>query len=102
MIIGYLLLLASVVFWPIFIVALAFLRFSAVRAFVLAGTFTLGAVVGAALSLAAAVPLIPREVGGDAHDYYVFAFVSLGAVGGGVLAAFLLGKLSGQSLWRRP
>jgi hypothetical protein len=98
--IGYLLLVAVVIFWPTFIVAIAFLR-SPSRAFVLSGTFTMGGVVGSALSLAAAIPLIPREVG-DARSYWIFAFCALGAIAGGVLAVFGLGKLSGQSLWRRP
>jgi hypothetical protein len=100
MIIGYLVLVAAVIFWPTFIIAMAFLR-SPSRAFVLSGTFTMGGVVGSALSLAAAIPLIPREVG-DARSYWIFAFCSLGAIAGGVLAVFVLGKLSGQSLWRRP
>ena len=96
----YALLVAVVVFWPTLIIAMAVLR-SPMRAFVLAGTFTLGAVIGSVLSLMAAIPLIPREVG-DARTLYVFAFVSLGAIGGGVIAVFLLSKLAGYSLWRRP
>jgi hypothetical protein len=96
----YALLVAVVVFWPTLIIAMAVLR-SPTRAFVLAGTFTLGAVIGSVLSLMAAIPLIPREVG-DARTYYVFAFVALGAIGGGLITVSLLGKLAGYSLWRRP
>ena len=96
----YALLVAVVVFWPTLIIAMAVLR-SPMRAFVLAGTFTLGVVIGSVLSLMAAIPLIPREVG-DARTYYVFAFVALGAIGGGLITVSLLGKLAGYSLWRRP
>jgi hypothetical protein len=96
----YSLLVAVVVFWPTLIIAMAVLR-APMRAFVLAGTFTLGAVIGSVLSLTAAIPLIPRETG-DVRTYFVFAFVSLGAIAGGVIAVFLLGKLAGYSLWRRP
>ena len=96
----YALLVAVVVFWPTLIIAMAVLR-APMRAFVLAGTFTMGAVIGSVLSLMAAVPLIPREVG-DARGYYIFAFVSLGAIAGGIVTVFLLGKVAGYSLWRRP
>ena len=95
----YALLVAVVVFWPTLIIAMAVLRLP-MRAFVLAGSFTVGSVIGSVLSLMVADPLIPREVG-DARTYYMFAFISLGAIGGGVIAVFLLSKLAGYSLWRR-
>jgi hypothetical protein len=97
---AYALLTAGVVFWPAFIIAMAVLRAPA-RAFVLAGTFTMGAFLGTFFSLMAAEPLLGRHVG-DARTWYTFAFCSLGAVAGGVLAVYLLGRLAGESLWRRP
>jgi hypothetical protein len=96
----YALLVGTVVFWPTLIIAIAVLR-APMRAFVLAGTFTIGAVIGSTLSLLAADPLIGRQ-SGDSRTYYVFAFVSLGAIAGGIVAVFLLGRLAGYSLWRRP
>jgi len=96
----YALLVGTVVFWPTLIIAMAVLRAPS-RAFVLAGAFTFGAIVGSIFSLMAAEPLIGRQAG-DARTYFVFLFVSLGAIAGGLLAVFLLGKLAGYSLWRRP
>jgi hypothetical protein len=97
---AYVILVGAVVFWPTFIIAMAMLRAPG-RAFVLYGTFTLGSMLGALLSLLAAMPLI-RRTWGDAQTYYTFAFAGLGAIAGGVLAVHLLGKLAGHSLWRRP
>lgn len=97
---GYVILVGSVVFWPTLIIAIAVLR-APMRAFVLAGTFTMGSMLGALLSLLAAIPLIGRSWG-NSSTYYTFAFAGLGAIGGGVLAVHLLGKLAGRSLWRRP
>ena len=96
----YAILVASVVFWPTLIIAMAVLR-APMRAFVLAGAFTFGACIGSVSSLMAADPLVGRQVG-DARTYYVVAFITLGAIAGGLLAVFLLGKLAGYSLWRRP
>src|SRR4051812_34696502 len=96
----YALLVGTVLFWPTLIIAMAVLR-SPMRAFVLAGTFTFGAILGSLFSLMAADPLIGRQAG-DVRTYYVFLFVSLGAIAGGLVAVFLLGKLAGYSLWRRP
>jgi hypothetical protein len=96
----YVILVGAVVFWPTFIIAMAVLRAPG-RSFVLAGTFTMGSMLGSLLSLYAAIPLISRTWS-DAGKYYTFAFAALGAVGGGVLAVHLLGKLAGRSLWRRP
>ena len=96
----YALLIGIVVFWPTLIIAMAVLR-APMRAFVLAGTFTIGAVIGGVLSLTAADPLIGRQLG-DERTYFMFGFTVLGAIFGGVLAVFLLGKLAGYSLWRRP
>ena len=56
---------------------------------------------GSFLSLLAADPLIGRQ-SGDARTYFVFAFAALGAIAGGLVAVALLGKLAGQTLWRRP
>jgi hypothetical protein len=97
---GYAILTGAVVFWPTLIIAMAVLR-SPSRAFVLAGAFTGGAVICSFFCLMAAEPLIGRQLG-DARSWFVFAFCSLGAIGGGLLAVFLLSRLAGESLWRRP
>jgi hypothetical protein len=97
---AYALLTGVVVFWPTLIIAMAVLK-APMRAFVLAGTFTIGAVLGSFFSLMAAEPLLGRHVG-DTGTLYTFLFCSLGAIAGGVLAVYLLGKLAGESLWRRP
>jgi hypothetical protein len=96
---AYVILVAAVVFWPVLIIAIATLR-SPSRAFVLAGTFTLGSMAGSALSLLAAGALI-GPLSGDTRAYYTFAFAALGAVAGGLLGVLILGKLAGRSLWRR-
>ena len=100
MLFPYVILVGAVVFWPTFIIAMAVLRAPG-RAFVLAGTFTMGSMLGSLLSLYAAIPLIGRSWG-DSETYYTFAFAALGAIAGGVLAVHFLGKLAGRSLWRRP
>ena len=96
---AYAILTGAVVFWPALIIAMAVLR-APMRAFVLAGAFTLGAMLGSFFSLMAAEPVLGRH-SGDAETLYTFAFCSLGAIAGGVLAVYLLGKLAGESLWRR-
>jgi hypothetical protein len=97
--IAYAILVAAVVFWPTLIIGMATLR-SPSRAFVLAGAFTMGSVVGALLCLAAAGPLF-RHRGDDVQTYLTFAFAALGATAGGLIVVQLLGKLAGRSLWRR-
>ncbi len=95
----YVVLVAAVVFWPVLIIAMAMLR-SPSRAFVLAGAFTIGSMIGSGLSLLAATPLFDHR-SGDTQTYLTFTFAALGAIAGGLIAVQLLGKLAGRSLWRR-
>jgi hypothetical protein len=96
---AYAILVAAVIFWPTLIIGMAVLR-SPSRAFVLAGSFTIGSMIGAVLSLYAAAPLF-RHRSGDPQTYLTFTFAALGAIAGGLIAVQLLGKLAGRSLWRR-
>jgi hypothetical protein len=65
---AYAILTGAVVFWPALIIAMAVLR-APMRAFVLAGAFTLGAMLGSFFSLMAAEPLLGRH-SGDAGTLY--------------------------------
>jgi hypothetical protein len=92
--------LASALFVPLFIIALVMLK-SARRAFVLAGTFSIGAVAAGLLSLAVAMSLSLRRHSDDVNGILVMLFAAAGAVAGGVLAVLLLGKLAKYPPWRR-
>jgi hypothetical protein len=100
MFLPYVLLVGVVVFWPTLVIAIATLR-SPSRAFALAGAFTLGSMTGAWLSLIAASPLFMERLG-DTRTWLIFAFATLGAIAGGVIAVHLVGRIAGRSLWRRP
>jgi hypothetical protein len=87
-------------FVPTFVVAFVMLR-SAARASALAATFSTGAFTGALVAL-----LVSRSVVQQRHDILVTdtlsaVFITAGAVAGGVLAVYALGKLSRQPPWRR-
>jgi hypothetical protein len=96
---AYVILVGGVVFWPTLIIAIVQLR-APLRAFALAASFTLGAMLGSWVSLLAAQPLFAAQ-SGDARTYYMFGFAALGAIAGGLIAVFLLSKIAGPSLWRR-
>ncbi|HET9474939.1 MAG TPA: hypothetical protein VFO82_13660 [Steroidobacteraceae bacterium] len=93
-------MLIGVVFIPLFVIALAMLR-SSTRAFVLAATFTMGAMAGFFAGVLLGSWLMdshPQETGSFA---LFLTFASASAVAGGVIAVWLLGKLSGNPPWRR-
>ena len=93
-------MLLGIVFIPLFIIAYVMTR-SASRAFVLAVTFTGGAMVGFFLGVLLGSWLMdthPQETGSFA---LFITFASASAVAGGVIAVWLLGKLSGNPPWRR-
>ena len=85
---------------PLFIIAFVMLQ-SASRAFVLAATFTGGAMLGFFLGVLLGSWLMdvhPQEGGSLA---LLLTFASASAVAGGALAIWMLGKLSGNPPWRR-
>lgn len=99
-------MIGSIVFVPLFIIAFFMLR-SGARAFVLSAAFTAGAVIG--LFAAFVVPQIVSktfDVTNTLHPPWMaptlaILYVSAAMIGGGVLAVFLLGKLSKYPPWRR-
>ncbi len=93
-------LLVGWVFWPIFVIALAVLR-SFLSAFVLAATFTGGAMAGFFVTVLIAINLLHmRPEGGDSPLAFVL-FVSAGATAGAVVAVFGLSRLTKIPPWRR-
>lgn len=93
-------IVGGLVFVPLLVIALVMLP--PVRALVLATTFTLGALSGFFLGLLAGGRIFGHHQGDSAGMLYLYAFASLAAIAGGLLCVFLLGKLGGRSLWRRP
>jgi len=95
-----LMMLGGAFFVPLFVIALAMLR-SPLRAFVLAATFTIGATAGYCLSILAAPGLMELHMQEIRSHVLLFAFAGAGAVAGGVIAVFLLGKMSARPPWQR-
>lgn len=94
------LLLGACLFVPAFVIALAMLR-SAQRAFLLSASFSLGAVAGGLAAFALAAWLVERRHSGDVTDTLMMVFGVAGAVAGGAIAVYLLGRLSKYPPWRR-
>ena len=91
-------LICGSVFFPVFIAAWVMLR-SAGRAFALAVVFSAGALAAyVACGMLGARLIDPL---GAHTEAYLAGFAAAGAVGGGVLATFIFGKLSRQPPWRR-
>jgi len=93
-------MLLGVVFIPLFVIALAILR-SATRAFVLSSTFTMGAMIGFFLGVLAGSWLLEVHPEQSGTLVLLFTFAGASAVAGGVIALWLLGKMSGNPPWRR-
>jgi len=91
---------SACLFLPIFVVALA-MRLPALRALALSGVFTLGAVVGGIVSSWLARLLLGRMHERHINDLYDVLFLAAGGAAGGVLAVWLLARLSKSSPWRR-
>jgi MFS family permease len=87
-------------FVPIFVIALA-MRLPALRALALSGTFTLGAVVGGIAASWLGSLLLGRVHDRNIDDLYGVLFLAAGAAAGGVLAVWLLARLSNTSPWKR-
>ena len=86
-------------FVPTFLVALVMLR-SVWRAFVLAAAFTGGA-FAAFIGCAFVGSWLLRPQMGQESEPLVWAFATAGAIGGGVLALYVLGRFSRYPPWRR-
>ena len=90
----------GIAFVPVFIAAMVILH-SAARAFVLAATFTAGAFAGfVGFGLLGNWLMFSAETGpGSTTSQIVFA--TAGAIGGGLLAVYMLGQFSKYPPWRR-
>ena len=98
--IGLVMTFAACLFVPMFLIALAMVR-SGKRAFILAGAFSLGATATGLVSFATATALVARRHSDEINAMLVMAFAVAGAVAGGVLAVFLLSRLTRDMPWRR-
>jgi hypothetical protein len=87
-------------FVPVFIAALVILR-SVSRAFVLAATFTVGAFAGFVACGLLGNWLMFSPTTGPGSETSLIAFATAGAVGGAMLAVYLLGRFSRYPPWRR-
>ena len=92
--------LGVAVFVPLLVIAL--IRFeSKTIAFVVAASFTMGAMAGFFLSALLASYILPRAFMDDYYLVLFFVFASAGAIGGAALALRLLRRISGTQAWRR-
>ncbi|HEU5134398.1 MAG TPA: hypothetical protein VFU13_04565 [Steroidobacteraceae bacterium] len=71
------------------------------RAFVLSATFSMGAFLGGLGAFALAMSIVARRHSSSVTDLLVTLFAAAGAVAGGVIAVYLLGRLSKYPPWRR-
>lgn len=92
-------MLLGIVFIPLFVIALVMLR-SSMRAFVLAATFTMGAMLGFFLGVLLASWLLHLHSQETGSLLLLLAFASASAVAGGALAVWLLGRFSKYPPWR--
>jgi hypothetical protein len=84
-------LLGTVVFVPLFVIALIRLPTARV-AFIVSASFSIGAMVGFFLSWLLALQVIPRHLDEAWNGIPVFVFVAAGAIGGAALALGLARK----------
>jgi hypothetical protein len=78
-------ILGTVVFVPLFVIAL--IRLPSTRlAFIVSASFSIGAMVGFFLSYLLASYVIPRHLDEAWNGIPVFVFVAAGAIGGAALA----------------
>jgi hypothetical protein len=90
----------GIAFVPVFIAAVVILR-SVSRAFLLAATFTAGAFAGFVGCGLLGDWLMRSPITGPGSTASLVAFATAGAVGGGMLAVYLLGRFSRYPPWRR-
>ena len=93
-------MLLGIVFIPLFVIAFFMVR-SATRAFILASTFTMGAMGGFFLGVLGGSWLLNVHPDQTGSLVLLFTFAGASAVAGGVIALWLLGKISGNPPWRR-
>ena len=93
-------MLLGIVFIPLFVIALFMVR-STTRAFILASTFTMGAMGGFFLGVLGGSWLLNVHPDQTGSLVLLFTFAGASAVAGGVIALWLLGKISGNPPWRR-
>jgi len=93
-------MLLGIVFIPLFVIAFAMVR-STTRAFILASTFTMGAMGGFFLGVLGGSWLLNVHPDQTGSLVLLFTFAGASAVAGGVIALWLLGKISGNPPWRR-
>jgi hypothetical protein len=86
-------------FIPTFVIAMLMLH-SVVRAFILAAAF-MGGAFAAFVSFGFLGAWLLRTEGGRGSEAAVITFATAAAIGGGVLAVYLLGKVSKYPPWRR-
>lgn len=92
--------IAGFVFVPVFIVALVMLH-APLRALWLSLAFTGGAFAGFFLCGAIGHALIRPHVSAESAPLWFTVFATAGAVGGAVLAVYVLGAFSKHPPWRR-
>lgn len=93
-------MLLGVVFVPLFVIALALLR-SPSRAFVLAATFTLGAMLGFFFGVLLGSWLLDTHPQDSSSLALLTTFASASAVAGGAVAVWLLARFTDHPPWRR-
>jgi len=93
-------MLLGIVFIPLFVIAFVVLRSSS-RAFVLAATFTMGAMLGFFLAVLLGSWLMAPHSQDNTSLALLLTFASAGAVAGGAISVWLLGKLTKHPPWRR-
>ncbi|HEX5160986.1 MAG TPA: hypothetical protein VFV88_04645 [Steroidobacteraceae bacterium] len=93
-------MLLGIVFLPLFVIAFAMVR-SVGRAFILASTFTLGAMGGFFLGVLGGSWLLEVHPDETGSVVMLLTFAGAAAVAGGVIALWLLGRMSGSPPWRR-
>ena len=94
------LIVAALVFVPMFIIAIGILR-EPMRAFVLSSWFSIGATFGGFMALALARLVLTHRHSEDINSMLTALFVVAGAAAFGVLAVFVLNKNSRNPPWRR-
>lgn len=93
-------IVVGLAFVPIFIASLV-MTHSFARAFVLSATFTAGAFLGfAGCGILGAWLMDSRSMDPNSTAFLV-AFATAGAIGGGILAVFILNRFAKYPPWRR-
>jgi hypothetical protein len=92
--------IAGCVFVPVFIISLVMVRAPG-RALLLSMTFTAGALLGFIACGALGFQLLRPYVSPQSTPFWFVTFATAGAIGGAVLAVYVLGRFSKHPPWRR-